>query len=831
MARTSKSVVAVVLALLLPFITCWLQWQFWSIFKPFVWFLFFPTVFFSSRIGGKSAGIVSTVISALLVIFCFIPPQLSFVSKNPDNLYSVVVFLFMGILFSLTHDRLEQAKRRVVEAQEASRIANEQEATLELLRICNAADSLSDLMGELMRFFQKISGCEAIGVRLRDGDEFPYYVTQGFSKEFVLAENNLCAFDQQGELIRDQSGHPALDCMCGNILCSRVDPSKPFFTPHGSFWSSCTSELLATTSDADRQATTRNRCNGEGYESVALIPLRYHNETYGLFQFNDRRKGRFTPEKIALYENLVDYISIALSKLRSDDALRETSERFRMIFEHSIDAIMLTRTDGTILVANPEASRIFGLSEEEICRAGRPGLVDMDDSRTAELLEQQRVTGRCRGEITMIRGDGSRFPAEISSAVFSDQGDVQKTSLIIRDITERKSLENQLRQAQKMEAVGQLAGGVAHDFNNIMQIIMGNAQLQSMFNKKHDQDCRYVDEIFNAIERGASLTRSLLVFSRKQAIELTCFDLGDLIRESLKLARRLVTEDISVCLEGDGQPLDIKGDAGLVQHVVFNLVTNARDAIAHQGTITISTKAVNLDRDFIALQGIESPEGRYALLVVKDTGCGINDEIRDKIFEPFFTTKEAGKGTGLGLAMIYGTVRQMDGFIEVDSQPGLGTAFKIYLPLTDEQSVVPAISDPSQNLSGKGESLLIVEDDQGVRDSLTQILTMSDYRVMCATTADEAVMLVCEHASDIKLAIMDVILSGMNGMETTRVIHEILPDLPILFLSGYSDELLKARGIDDYHLHKPVHPVQLLSHVRQLLDGSVADSTGHGVAR
>jgi GAF domain-containing protein len=221
----------------------------------------------------------------------------------------------------------------------------ERETTLELLRICNMADRLPELMQNLMNYFQKITGCEAIGVRLRDGDDFPYYETIGFSEDFVLAEKRLCAYDQQGELIRDYAGHPALDCMCGNILCGRFDPLKPFFTPHGSFWTSCTSELLADTDDADRQAKTRNRCNGEGYESVALIPLRCHNETFGLFQFNDREKGRFTPEKIALYENLADYISIALSKLKSDESLRESEQFNLQIINNAEEGIIVYGLD------------------------------------------------------------------------------------------------------------------------------------------------------------------------------------------------------------------------------------------------------------------------------------------------------------------------------------------------------------------------------------------------------------------------------------------------------------------------------------------------------
>lgn len=200
--------------------------------------------------------------------------------------------------------------------------AEAREATIELLRLCNKAGGLTELMRDLMRYFRDLTGCEAVGVRLREGDDFPYFETRGFPEEFVLAENRLCAVDEKGEIVRDSAGHPLYDCMCGNVLCGRFDPSKSFFTTRGSFWSSSTTDLLASTTDADRQAKTRNRCNGEGYESVALVPIRSQGETFGLFQFNDKRTGRFTAERIALLEDLVGQVAIALAKLRADEALR-----------------------------------------------------------------------------------------------------------------------------------------------------------------------------------------------------------------------------------------------------------------------------------------------------------------------------------------------------------------------------------------------------------------------------------------------------------------------------------------------------------------------------
>jgi len=276
-------------------------------------------------------------------------------------------------------------------------------------------------------------------------DDFPYFETRGFPKEFVAAENSLCAFDQAGELVRDGTGHPLLDCMCGNVLCGRFDPAKPFFTPHGSFWSSCTTELLASTTEADRQAKTRNRCNGDGYESVTLIPLRVHGETYGLFQFNDKHRDRFTAEKITFLENLVDYVAIALAKLKTDKALRESENRFRLFYETSFDGILIGTPDGTVTAANPAACRMFGRLEEEICRVGRNGLVELNDPRLPVYLEERRRVGKATAELMLRKEDDTRFSAELSSSIFQDGTGHETVGLIIRDITERRQSEDKIR--------------------------------------------------------------------------------------------------------------------------------------------------------------------------------------------------------------------------------------------------------------------------------------------------------------------------------------------------------------------------------------------------
>jgi len=504
----------------------------------------------------------------------------------------------------------------------------------------------------------------------------------------------------------------------------------------------------------------------------------------------------------------------------AEQALLESESRFRELFEYSPVAYQSLDESGNFLDVNSRLLELLGYSRKELIgsrfselwsAATRPGFEDKFAAFKRE--------GRVKAELELLRRDGQRIIVLLEGRVQQDvHGRILRTHCVLYDISELRNLEEQLRQSQKMEAVGQLAGGVAHDFNNIMQVILGYAQLQLMSNQQLDLENRYVEEIFRAVERGSSLTRSLLVFSRRQTLELTSFDLNELVQESCKLAVRLITEEISLKLELFNQELNVRGDAGLVQQVIFNLVTNARDAISNQGMITIGTKCVVIDKDFIFRHGSDSPEGRYAVLSVRDNGCGMSDEIIARIFEPFFTTKESGKGTGLGLAMIYGTIRQMAGFIVVNSSPGAGTTFEIYIPL---ENVVCGPADgpvPAGDDSGNGELLLLVEDEDDVRDSLSQILIISGYRVICAANALDAVRLARENISEVRLAIMDMILPGMNGMETAVELHRIKPDFPVLYLSGYSEKTLESKGITGCHLQKPVHPEHLLRQIRRLLD-------------
>jgi len=623
--------------------------------------------------------------------------------------------------------------------------------------------------------------------------------------DFILVERHLRQQGMDVECLRVDSGE-ALEKAINDFDCDLVlsDFSVPSLDFHDTF-------ALLQSRLPDLPVILVSGSVGEE-QAVELLKL-------GVCDFI--LKDNLTRLVPAIKRSLKEF-AVIKARRTAEQALLESESRFRELFEYSPVAYQSLDESGIFLDVNSRLLELLGYSREELIgtsfcdfwtAATRPGF--------EEKFAAFKREGRVKAELELLRRDGQRIIVLLEGRVQQDaHGGVLRTHCVLYDISELRNLEEQLRQSQKMEAVGQLAGGVAHDFNNIMQVILGNAQLQLMSNQQLDRENRYVEEIFRAVERGSSLTRSLLVFSRRQPLELTCFDLNGLVQESRKLAVRLVTEEISLKLELCNQDLNVRGDAGLVQQVIFNLVTNARDAISSQGMITIGTKSVVIDKDFISRHGSDSPEGRYAVLSVKDSGCGISEEIMGRIFEPFFTTKEAGKGTGLGLAMIYGTIRQMAGFIIVNSNTGVGTTIEIYIPLANKVRAPADGPASTGNDSGNGELLLLVEDEDGVRDSLSQILVISGYRVICAANASDAVRLARENISEVKLAIMDMILPGMNGMQAAVELHRIKPDFPVLFLSGYSEETLESKGITGYHLRKPVHPVQLLEQIRRLLDES-----------
>ncbi len=387
---------------------------------------------------------------------------------------------------------------------------------------------------------------------------------------------------------------------------------------------------------------------------------------------------------------------------------------------------------------------------------------------------------------------------------------------------EKEQLEQLLRQAHKMEAIGTLAGGIAHDFNNILSVIIGNATLLEMQIETGTPSKDHLKQVLVSAERAANLTKNLLMFSRQKIIETKTIDLNNTIEEIRKLLARLIREDIRFEVVLAEEELLIRGDSGQIGQVLMNLVTNATDAMPDGGVLTITTESVELEKDFFKAHSQERP-GRYALLSVSDTGGGIDEEIMDRIFDPFFTTKETGKGTGLGLAMAYGIVKQHDGYIDVESVHNRGTSFRIYLPLID--SVEEEEEENPRHVHRPvygSETVLVGEDDEGVRALSREVLEQHGYRVIEAVDGEDSVRKFVENKEIIDILLLDVVMPRKNGRMVYEEIRAIRPDIKVLFMSGYTSDIMEEKGVDMDEvalINKPVSPSELLKRLREALDG------------
>src|SRR6266508_144370 len=512
-------------------------------------------------------------------------------------------------------------------------------------------------------------------------------------------------------------------------------------------------------------------------------------------------------------------------KTAAEAALRSSEQRFRALVEHSWDAIALFTAEGTILYGSPATSRILGYDLTEFVGRNALDLIHPDDreavvARLTEAMMHPRV--RVDVSARVLHKDGSWRYLE---GIFTNLLDDPSVGAIVnnyRDVTERRSLQEQVIQAQKMEAVGRLAGGVAHDFNNILTAIGGYTDLLRADLAPDDPRRQDVDEIHRAAARAAALTQQLLAFSRRQVMQPKVLDLNALVLDIEKLLRRLIGEDILLASVLDRQLGHVRADPGQLQQVILNLAVNARDAMPGGGRLTIETRNVDLHEQYADEHRAVIP-GRYVLLAVRDTGAGMDAETQAHLFEPFFTTKGLGKGTGLGLATVYGIVKQSGGHIWVDSELGHGTTFKIYLPRVDEpaEPLEEPSSAPPARLRGT-ERILLVEDEAAVRAVTRQLLQRNGYDVIEAPEGTAALALLQAGAVTVDLLLTDVVMPGMGGRELAQRVVPRYPGLRVLFMSGYTDDAVVRHSILEdgvNYLQKPFHPEALLRKVREVLDG------------
>ena len=575
-------------------------------------------------------------------------------------------------------------------------------------------------------------------------------------------------------------------------------------------------------------APWREEAVKRGYAAVIGVPLLTEGKAFGSLNIYSRFENPFSSEEIQLLTDLAADLSYGIAAIRrrtaqaeAEAALRESERRYKSLVETTVDGVFQSDPEGVFTFINESGAGIFGYGapDEMIGMSANDYWADPGkrDAYLAELKNRKTLNSF---PVQAKKKDGVDIQLEISSRIIEDyRGRFIGIEGILRDVTEKNKLESQLRHAQKMEAVGTLAGGVAHDFNNILTAIIGYGHLVKIKMRPDDLQQDMIDQILSAADRAALLTKGLLAFSRKQITNPKPVDLNDIVRNIDKLLRRVIGEDIDLSTLITGNRLIAMADTGQIEQVLMNLATNARDAMPEGGALTIKTEEIELGADFITAHGYGKP-GKYALISISDTGAGMNEATREKIFEPFFTTKELGKGTGLGLAIVYGIVKQHEGTINVYSEPGKGTTFRIYIPLS-LSAIDEARTERAKPPRGGTETILLAEDDEQVRKLTENVLRDFGYRVIAAVDGQDALEKFARQPRNIDLLILDVIMPKKSGKEVYDAVKAERPDAKVLFISGYTADILHKKGIFEEgieFLSKPSSPYDLLRKIRVLLD-------------
>jgi len=516
---------------------------------------------------------------------------------------------------------------------------------------------------------------------------------------------------------------------------------------------------------------------------------------------------------------------------RAEDTLKESEEKYRTILENIEDGYFEVDIAGSLTFFNDSLCRTLGYSKDEMIGMNNRKYTDKENAK--KLYEAFNKVYRTGEPIKgfgweVVTKDGRKLFGEVSVSLIKDsKGKPTGFRGIARDITERKraeeekaSLQEILRQSQKMEAIGGLAGGIAHDFNNLLTVISGNCQLSLLELKGGDPLKGNIEEIKEAADRATSLTRQLLAFSRRQVLDMKVLNLNTIIRELEKMLRRMIGEDVELVTSLADDLGMVKTDPGYIEQVIMNLAVNARDAMPSGGKLIIETNNAELDEPYARSHVAINP-GLYVKLCVNDTGMGMTPEVKERLFEPFFTTKKKGKGTGLGLSTVYGIVKQSGGNIWVDSEPGLGTTFNIYLPRVDETLEEMRKKGTREDLPAGGETILVVEDEEDVRRLAVRILERQGYTVLEASCGNDALVLSKERKEPIHMVLTDVVMPGMSGPQLTGQLIHLHPKMKVLYMSGYTDNAVLHHGVLEEgvnYIQKPFTIDGLMKKMREVLD-------------
>jgi PAS domain S-box-containing protein len=605
---------------------------------------------------------------------------------------------------------------------------------------------------------------------------------------------------------------------CENGL---VDCATPIIIKGKHIASLATGQLLLKQPDIDQFKRQARVCkfNEKKYlEALKEIPVVSGEKLMSITSFLG---------EIATVISNIGYTNLALKeeaarldkeineRKKAERALLESEKKYRGLVNNALVGVFSSTVEGNLIFVNEELAHMFEFDSPEKmilegCLARYKDLKERDS-----LIETLKKNGMVKDfELNSLTKKGNIISILVNATL-----EDHTFSGMVMDITERNRLEEQLLQAQKMEAVGQLAGGIAHDFNNILTAIIGYGTLLKDESPKSSLLQSYVTNILTSAERAANLTRDLLAFSRKQIISPKPLNINETIIGIESLLSRIIGEDIKISTILTDKDLIVMVDSSQIEQVLMNLATNARDAMPHGGVLTIKTEGIELDDGFIKAHGY-GRQGMYVVISVEDTGEGIEEKTQERIFEPFFTTKEVGKSTGLGLSIVYGIIKQNDGYINVYSELGKGTIFKIYLPLV--KSMIPEKKETVSPIIKMGtETVLVAEDDAQVRELISEVLSGSGYTVIEAADGENAIKVFYENRDKVQLLIIDVIMPKKNGKEVYNEIRKAAPDMKAVFTSGYDANVIHKKGVIEEGLNfisKPIHPQKLLLAVREVLD-------------
>src|ERR1700739_2673887 len=614
----------------------------------------------------------------------------------------------------------------------------------------------------------------------------------GALKRVVYAENFFVALhDPQSEMFHfpffvDQFDPPPL-------------PQKVACTCMAYIFRSGTSCLIPQREFDRRAAEGEVELVGSASPAWLGVPLKTPNATIGvLFVQHYQNESAYDQRDLEFLDSAGAHIALAIERVRAEESVRKNEAMFRLLFSHTPLPMWVFDTETLqFLQVNEATVRTYGFSENEFrgmsVRDLRP---DADAPSFAAHVEEWKQDGRHQGHWLHKKKDGKCFEVDVISHKLEYAG--RSVRLVVaQDVSERLLLEGQLRQAQKMEAIGRLAGGVAHDFNNLLMVIKGHTELLLNVLPPADQVARKVAQIDRSADRAAALTRQLLAFSRMQVLQPRAMNLNSVVEEMANLIPRLIGEDIELVVRSSADLGTIRADASQMEQVIMNLAVNSRDAMPKGGRFTIETSNVELDSLYRATHPVVQP-GKYVLLAVSDNGVGMDADTQAHIFEPFFTTKEQGKGTGLGLATVYGIVKQSSGFILVHREPGRGTTFEVYLPRVDESLELAQPTKQAAAAIRGTETLLLAEDEEAVRELVAGFLRQNGYTVLEAKNGLEALQMAEKHDGPIHLLLTDLVMPKMGGWGLAERLLAQRPGLKVVYVSGYSEYTADQRATKDW---------------------------------